>query len=67
MESDGFSNDNIALLPGSLLDNLQRVQQRQNLPVSTELKKTSVCDVNLDIEMETGTGKPTATSRRCSS
>lgn len=57
MESDGFSNDNIALLPGILLDNLQQVQQRQNLPVSTELIKTSVCSVNLDIEMETGTGK----------
>jgi type III restriction enzyme len=57
MESEGFSNDNIALLPGILLDNLQRVQQRQNLPVSTELKKTTVSDVNLDIEMETGTGK----------
>ena len=57
MESEGFSNDNIALLPGILLDNLQRVQQRQNLTVSTELTKTSVCDVNLDVEMETGTGK----------
>lgn len=57
MASEGFSNDNIALLPGFLLGNLQQVQQRQNLTVSTELKKTSVCDVNLDIEMETGTGK----------
>lgn len=57
MDIQGFSNDNIALLPGILLDNLQRVQQRQNLPVSTELKKTSICDVNLDVEMETGTGK----------
>jgi type III restriction enzyme len=57
MGTEGFSNDNIALLPGILLDNLQRVQQRQNLTVSTELKKTPVCNVNLDIEMETGTGK----------
>ena len=30
---------------------------RQNLPVSDALKSTAVCDVNLDIEMETGTGK----------
>src|SRR5437879_2271436 len=57
METEGFSNDNIALLPGILLDNLQRVQQRQNLTASAELKKTTVSDVNLDIEMETGTGK----------
>ena len=57
MESDGFANDKIALAPAQLLENLQNVQQRQNLPVSPELKKTSVCDLNLDIEMETGTGK----------
>jgi type III restriction enzyme len=57
MESDGFANANIALPPIQLLNNLQGVQRRQNLSVSPELKKTSVCDVNLDIEMETGTGK----------
>ena len=32
-------------------------QRRQNLPLSPELKVTPVCDVNLDTEMETGTGK----------
>jgi type III restriction enzyme len=57
MESDGFANANIALPPIQILENLQSVQRRQNLPVSPELKKTSVCDVNLDVEMETGTGK----------
>ena len=41
----------------SFLENIQGVQRRQNLPISPELKKTSVCDVNLDVEMETGTGK----------
>lgn len=56
-EGDGFANDRIALSPAQLLDNLQGVQRRQNLTVSPELKKTTVCDVNLDIEMETGTGK----------
>src|SRR5437762_12093828 len=57
MDTEGFSNDNIALLPGILLDNLQRAQQRQNLTVSTALKKTTVCNVNCYIEMETGKGK----------
>jgi len=57
MESDGFANASIALSPIQVLENLQRTQRRQNLPVSPELKQTSVCDVNLDIEMETGTGK----------
>lgn len=57
MEGDGFANAKIALPPIQVLENLQSVQRRQNLPVSPELKKTTVCDVNLDIEMETGTGK----------
>jgi type III restriction enzyme len=57
METEGFSNANLALLPDIVLDNLRGVQRRQNLPVSAELKKTSVCDLNLDVEMETGTGK----------
>ena len=56
-EGDGFANDRIALPPAQLLENLQGVQRRQNLAVSPALKKTPVCDVNLDIEMETGTGK----------
>src|SRR5262249_40058716 len=57
LESDGFANDKIAFPQAQLLENLQAVQRRQNLPISQELKKTSVCDLNLDVEMETGTGK----------
>ena len=57
MDSDGFANASIALPPTQLLENLQAVQRQQNLPLSPELKVTSVCKVNLDIEMETGTGK----------
>ena len=41
-----------------MLENIHAVQQRQNLPLSSALvQRRSVCDVNLDIEMETGTGK----------
>ena len=37
---------------------MQAVQRRQNLPISAELEQHSVLDeINLDIEMETGTGK----------
>lgn len=46
----------MALSPPQLLDNIQAVQRRQNLPLSTALvgdKKTG-CPINLDIEMETG-------------
>jgi type III restriction enzyme len=54
---DGFRNAEIALPLPAVLKNIQAVQLRQNLPVSDAVKQTSVCDVNLDIEMETGTGK----------
>lgn len=57
MDSDAFANNKIAIPLKQVLDNIQAVQRRQNLPISTELKKTSVSDINLDVEMETGTGK----------
>ncbi|MBT3968111.1 MAG: DEAD/DEAH box helicase family protein, partial [Gammaproteobacteria bacterium] len=37
--------------------NIQAVQRQQNLPQSTELVKSKVSSINLDVEMETGTGK----------
>ncbi len=56
-EMEGFKNADIALPRPKLLENIQAVQRHQNLPVSEALVTTKVCDVNLDIEMETGTGK----------
>ncbi|MBS0372103.1 MAG: DEAD/DEAH box helicase family protein [Proteobacteria bacterium] len=56
---DGFRNADLLLSHAQLLENMQAVQRRQNLPQSSHLiddKKTG-CAVNLDIEMETGTGK----------
>lgn len=52
-----FRNGDITLTPDELLGNIQKVQRQQNLPVSPRLVSTKVCGVNLDIEMETGTGK----------
>ncbi len=52
-----FRNADINLSELNLLENIQAVQRQQNLSVSTELVKTRVSKVNLDIEMETGTGK----------
>lgn len=54
---DGFRNADLKLGDAALLDNIQKVQRSQNLPVSSELAKTKVAKINLDIEMETGTGK----------
>ncbi len=52
-----FRNADVTLSESALLDNIQQVQRLQNLPVSAELVKTKVSKLNLDIEMETGTGK----------
>ena len=57
LESSGFKNADLALPPGQVLDNIHAVQRRQNLPLSATLVKTKVSDINLDVEMETGTGK----------
>jgi type III restriction enzyme len=40
-----------------LLDNIQQVQRGQNLPVSDDAGEDQGRRVNLDVEMETGTGK----------
>lgn len=54
---DGFKNEDIALTQSALLENIHKVQQHQNLPLSAALVSNEVCPVNLDVEMETGTGK----------
>ncbi len=59
LDESGFRNSEIALTLPQLLDNIHTVQRHQNLPLSAALvndKKTG-CPINLDIEMETGTGK----------
>lgn len=55
----GFRNSEIALTEAQLLDNVQKVQRSRNLPLSTKLvdSKAAPGAPNLDIEMETGTGK----------
>jgi type III restriction enzyme len=55
--TEAFRNAPIALIPESILSNIQRVQRQQNLPQSTKLVTTKSAEVNLDVEMETGTGK----------
>ncbi|QYY25103.1 type III restriction-modification system endonuclease [Diaphorobacter sp. MNS-0] len=52
-----FRNADLTLSESTLLDNIHAVQRGQNLPLSDALVKTKVAKVNLDIEMETGTGK----------
>ena len=53
----GLKNTDIQLTDAQLIKNIHAVQRRQNLPLSDRLTTSSGCQVNLDIEMETGTGK----------
>jgi type III restriction enzyme len=53
----GFKNADLKLTDIVLLENITQVQHQQNLPQSSALVKNKVSRVNLDIEMETGTGK----------
>ena len=52
-----FRNADLTLSELALLDNIHAVQRAQNLILSDTLVKTKMTEVNLDIEMETGTGK----------
>ena len=54
-QSAGFKNADVLV---NVLENIQKVQQQQNLNVSQELTQhRSPCNINLSVEMETGTGK----------
>ena len=55
-ESIGYRNSGLTLSPGQLLSNLQRIQQQHSIPLSNQLSHT-LGALELDIEMETGTGK----------
>jgi len=55
----GLRNVEIALSPKQLLENLHDVQRSRNLPLSAEMRDSEAAlgAPNLDVEMETGTGK----------
>lgn len=54
---NAFRNAELQISEADVLENIQAVQRGQNLPVSEALVKTKVARLNLDVEMETGTGK----------
>lgn len=57
IEDAGFKNADIRLNESQILENIQLSQRQQNLPQSSSLIKSKISPINLDIEMETGTGK----------
>jgi type III restriction enzyme len=60
-DDSGLRNAEIVLSPVALLDNIRTVQRRRNLPLSSALVPSPAAPTpntpNLDVEMETGTGK----------
>ncbi|MEE2565840.1 restriction endonuclease [Hyphobacterium marinum] len=54
---EGLRNAPLKLSDADLLENIRKVQMAQHLPPSGELAKSKAAPVNLDVEMETGTGK----------
>jgi type III restriction enzyme len=60
LDDAGLRNAEIALTPAQLLTNVHAVQRTRGLEPVKDLKdpvKKSAAPINLDIEMETGTGK----------
>lgn len=55
--SEAFANPELILQGDNLLANIQQVQLGKNLPKSDRLQGSKELPLNLDIEMETGTGK----------
>lgn len=55
--TEAFRNAPLMLDEAQLLENIQKLQRRRNLPQSKSLVATRSAKVNLDVEMETGTGK----------
>lgn len=57
LRGGGLCNAELKLGPAQLRSNIRRVQTRQHLPPSDRLAASRAAPVNLDVEMETGTGK----------
>ena len=61
VDRHGRRNAEIALSPAELLANIRAVQRERGLPLSAELAQSPAAGTpgtpNLDVEMETGTGK----------
>lgn len=53
----GIRNTDLQISRARLLENIRSIQERSNLPKSDTLVGSLAGDLNLDIEMETGTGK----------
>ena len=61
----GYKNSDINKKSVNVIENIQQQQDKQNIIKSTELVTTDYASINLDIEMETGTGKTYCYIKTC--
>lgn len=57
IDNAGLRNTEIMLTPKQLVENVHGVQRARGLTLSKELVASPAAPINLDVEMETGTGK----------
>ena len=57
LDETGIKNADLMLTDSQLLTNIHTVQRNQNLNLSERLVSATGARINLDVEMETGTGK----------
>lgn len=53
----GFANARLTLDPTQILNNIRKIQTRNNIKLSDSLTRDGIGCCSLDVEMETGTGK----------
>lgn len=53
----GFANAKVQLDFGQLLENIHRIQRRNNIKLADTIASNGLGACSLDVEMETGTGK----------
>lgn len=64
-ELHGLKNSDFTISEEHIFKNIQSIQREQNIPISEKLQSNSVANINLDVEMETGTGKTYVYTRTC--
>jgi len=57
LDGAGLRNSDIVLTTQQLLENVHAIQRPRGLPLSKSLVASPAAQINLDVEMETGTGK----------
>ena len=64
LDADGFKNADLAISTSQVLENIQKIQRSQNLPISDNLITSAKCDFNLISRWRQERVRPIAISKR---